>query len=387
MGFPVELLQLIPSMMGMGQNAMNTGLGMIPMGMSLLDRARMRFSPQGQQLFGAEFDRLNQGMGGNAVGNFQDIMANQQGAIGNMMGNNPAMSNMANIQQLSGMQRPEFTNSASGLAGLLGRDVNFAQSNPMFSPQGPDFGAAFAPPLPPNTAPGGALPDPSLIQQVINNPVAMGQDIQDQMFNQQRSFQDAQTANLQRRMSEGAAAQGQGGGGVLQRGLLDADLGRLQNLGNIRTDIGTEAARTNWQNRLGSANLQLGAEQALANQTMQENMLRQNAYNTDFSNMAGLTGMANQNARQGYGDQLSLWQNMNQTGQQGVGLENTLLDRARAALSFWFNPGSVSQANISGGGGGGGGMPPVPYGGWGSGGGGSASWPGFAGFGAQAGMS
>lgn len=196
-----------------------------------------------------------------------------------------------------------------------------------------------------------------------------------------------QQAMGQRRQMLEAAAPGTAGGGVMGRQMFDLESGRQNAVTQLGRDVRTQAALQNFQDlmgasglqagteqalaglglqgRQGAAGLQLGAEQALADLMLRENTLRQQMYNTDFSNMGR---MVDSTAQFGAADQtrrMQLWQQLQGLMNQGLGLPDYYLDRAMQREAARLMPSAVSQMPATAFGAGGG------YGGYSDGGGGN----------------
>lgn len=161
----MEALSVLMPLMQMGmsgaQSTMNTGLGLIPTAISLVDRWRARTDPLMRRFSQIIGGRYNQAVGENPYGDpygawggmfgQNDAGGNigvgeaQARAINQMMQNNPAESAISNYQTLAAQQRPGVVDSTSGLASLMGHESQFSQpyQSPMFSPEAPDMSAAL----------------------------------------------------------------------------------------------------------------------------------------------------------------------------------------------------------------------------------------------------
>lgn len=215
----------------------------------------------------------------------------------------------------------------------------------------------------------------SFTPQVIQDLLRTGEtDINQQAMGQKRQMLDA-------------AAPGTAGGGVMGRQMFDLETGRQNAMTQLGRDVRTQAALQNFQDlmgvsglqagteqslaglglqgRQGAAGLQFGAEQALADQMLRENTLRQQMYNTDFSNMGR---MVDSTAQFGAADQtrrMQLWQQLQGLMNQGMSLPDYYLDRAMQREAARLMPSAVSQMPATAFGAGGG------YGGYSGGSGGN----------------
>jgi len=152
-----EALGLLSLMGGMGQSAMNTGLGVVPMLLSMWDRLRTRTDPTMNMYSNIIQSRLGQSLNQNPYGDVYGAWGGQFGndtagnpvgagnaaalAAGGMLGQNPAAAAQNNLQQMAGMQRPGVTDTTAGLSALLGRPSEaqpYEQQS--FTPQGLDWG-------------------------------------------------------------------------------------------------------------------------------------------------------------------------------------------------------------------------------------------------------
>ncbi len=203
---------------------------------------------------------------------------------------------------------------------------------------------------------------PNLYGQLLANPTSMNQGVQDAIYRQGAQTMGAGQQDLLRRMRDEGNAAGTLGTGRMQDMMWNANESAIQNRGDLRANIGIDAAKTNWGNLLQSAQTQLGAEQAYANQIMQQNALQQNAYNQNFTNQARILQDAYGAQNQEQQRQLGLVQNMTNVPLQQMGLTNDLIDRLIRMRTGQISPSPASQiptqspywgAGGSGGGGGG----------------------------------
>lgn len=174
-----------------------------------------------------------------------------------------------------------------------------------------------------------------------------------------------QQAMGQRRQMLEAAAPGTSGGGVMGRQLFDLESGRQNAMTQLGRDVRTQAALQNFQDlmgasglqssteqslaglglqgRQGAASLQLGAEQALSQQQAAGNQMRQQMYNTDFTNMGraidSVSGLQNEEMAR----RMQLMQQLQGLGQQDMALQQSLLDRIMQMEAARLQPSPVSQ--------------------------------------------
>lgn len=222
--------------------------------------------------------------------------------------------------------------------------------------------------------------------QLMANPQSFTPQVIQDLLRTGETDINQQAMGQKRQMLE-AAAPGTAGGGVMGRQMFDLETGRQNAMTQLGRDVRTQAALQNFQDlmgvsglqagteqslaglglqgRQGAANLQFGAEQALADQMLRENTLRQQMYNTDFSNMGR---MVDSTAQFGAADQtrrMQLWQQLQGLMNQGLGLPDYYLDRAMQREAARLMPSAVSQMPATAFGAGGG------YGGYSGGSGGN----------------
>lgn len=212
-----------------------------------------------------------------------------------------------------------------------------------------------------NPAQGGGAQAPvsqSLLQQVFANPVSLTPQIQTDMYRRGATQYDLQNQNALRQMRNEAGAAGTLGGGALNQNMLQANEQNIMNRGNLQRDIGIEAARTNFGDLLNSANLQLGAENALAQQQLAQNAQNLGAYQNNFQNQARIFQDAYSAQGQDQQRQLQLLSQMTGLPLAQMGLSNDAIQRLIQARMGQLSPSSLgggTQVIPAGGGGGGGG--------------------------------
>ncbi len=217
----------------------------------------------------------------------------------------------------------------------------------------------------PSQGGGGQAPQgQSLLQQVFANPTSLSPQIQTDMYRRGATQFDLQNQSLLRNMRNEAGAAGTLGSGALNQNMLQANEQNIMNRGNLQRDIGIEAARTNFGDLLNSANLQLGAESALANQQLQQNAQNQGVYQQNFQNQGRIFQDAYQAQGQDQQRQLDILSQMTGLPLAQMGLTQDMISRLLQARMGQLSPSSL-----------GGGTSIIPAGGGGGGGGsGGAEW-------------
>lgn len=223
-------------------------------------------------------------------------------------------------------------------------------------------------------APAQAQNPQSLMQQII---AQGGQAITPQM---QQQMVTAGTDNLQneygamQRQAYNQNAMMGGVGGMVPQSEMSMFLAGKGNA--LKRDVGIQAANTNWQSLLGGAGLQLQGEQAATQANQWQQQFEQNLYNQDISQWANIFNAINAAGQQGQGQQLGLWDRLQQLGQQGINQSTPFLSNLMNLAQWRISPSGVQAGPMQTGGmgipfyGGGGGG----YGGGGGGGGGGQSW-------------
>lgn len=215
---------------------------------------------------------------------------------------------------------------------------------------------------------------PNTMQQLLQNPMSVSPEIQTNMINRGLEGINNERAAYDRQIREQAAGMGRGTATGTFGGQMN-DLNRFawEQGNNLRRDIPIQVAQQNQQDLMGAAGLQLGGEQALANQMMQQNQFQQNLYNQDFQNQGTIIDATNGLANQGYGNQLGWWNQLNALAQQGINSPLQALQSAIQNRMWQIQPSQIAQAPIQTqgatvpmygggyGGGGGGGQQGVNY--------------------------
>lgn len=154
-----------------------------------------------------------------------------------------------------------------------------------------------------------------LMSQILSNPESMTPEVINSMVAQMRDSRDLRAQDMQRRLKEEYAGRGMGESGVLDRLLFDESLAANADIVNAERGIRTDAARTNFNDRINSVNTAL--QQALG--------------------MGGLAlqfqNMTNQQFNQDRNFQLQLADAMTQTGLIGQQQQSSLLAQMNALIS------------------------------------------------------
>jgi hypothetical protein len=145
-------------------------------------------------------------------------------------------------------------------------------------------------------------------------------------------------------------------------------------VGDLRRNVGIEAARTNFNDLLRASGLQLQGEQALAQQLLAQQQFEQGLYNQDLANYGRIFDSMDRAGQSAYGTQLNLLQSLNALFGQGQQAANPYLNTLGQYGMWQIQPNPIAQAPIQTSG------PPVPFyaggygGGGGQGGGSGVNW-------------
>jgi len=150
------------------------------------------------------------------------------------------------------------------------------------NPSGPSTGGPTPPP------PGGP-PAPydvnagrvNLLEQILSAPESMTPEVQANILQQVRDSRDLALQDEQRQIRESHGARGLGGSGVQDRLLFDAQMRRSSDLGNAERTIKSDAARTNFNDRMNAVQAALTQQLGMGGLGLQHAQLENQTFNQD----------------------------------------------------------------------------------------------------------
>lgn len=206
--------------------------------------------------------------------------------------------------------------------------------------QGMSGGGGSTTPTTPGTP---ATQPPNVMQQLLNSPVALGQQQQNQIIGQGTDWLQNQYGGMLKNAYGQSAATGR----PVNTG--DYATGLTNQIGDLRRNTGIEAARTNYGNMLSTAGLQLQGENALANQQLAQQGLNQNMWNQDYQNMARVIDSMYGVSQAGLGQQGNWWNQLTGLGNAGAHFSDPFLQSAIQNAMWSIQPSQIAQApQISG---------------------------------------
>lgn len=178
----------------------------------------------------------------------------------------------------------------------------------------------------------------SLMQDLINNPVALTPEIQNQMINQGTDWLQNQYGGIQRNAYANSAANG----APVNNAALNSNM--VGQIGDLRRNVATDAARTNYQNLANSAGLQMQGELGLGNLQLQQQQFQQGLYNQDYSNMARIIDSLYGTSQNGMNQQGNWWQQLTGLTNQGAHFADPFLQSAIQNAMWSIQPSQIAQA-------------------------------------------
>lgn len=212
---------------------------------------------------------------------------------------------------------------------------------------------------------------PNLMQQVLNNPVALNDQVQQSIVTRGTDALQNEYASMLRNSLYNNAGMG-GVGGMVPEAQMQQWLAG-QGAG-LKRDVGISAAQTNWQNMLQSAGLQLQGEQAATQANQWQQQFEQNLYGQDIQQWANMINAMNAAGQQGQQTQMNNWNQLLGLTQGGINQSTPFLSALLNLAQWRISPNGVQAGPMQTSG------PPVPFmagggygsGGYGGGGGGSS---------------
>lgn len=129
-----------------------------------------------------------------------------------------------------------------------------------------------------------------LMSNIMQNPMSMTPQVQQQMFQGIADTRDRAMADQQRQIREAMAARGLGNSGIQDKLMFDAQLARQGDLSAAQRDIGVAAAQTNFADQLNAANTAIQHQLGLGNAALQYDQYQNQLFNQDrdfYSQLAG----------------------------------------------------------------------------------------------------
>lgn len=246
---------------------------------------------------------------GGGTGNVtQAALQNPTGGTTGLLGNITRLGQQGNPQSVQNALRQQN-------AGLVSNDLveqAARQGTPSLTQRISNNPMANTTGLLGNIEQAGTSGTPSLMQQIQNSPTSMGQDVQNKLYQQGADQIARQTQDLQRQMMEQANASGRFTGGGLDRAMMETGINRIGQQADLRSNIGIEAAKTNFNDLLNSSQAQQGDLSRRFGQLMGAGQFGQGINQQQFQNLATGAGIQQQAGQNMFGNRL----NAAQFGQQ-----------------------------------------------------------------------
>lgn len=295
--------------------------------------------------------------------NLIQSLGSMQGGAGQQQPGMPAPTPGNNVNQFQGMwpNRPSPQMGAPAQADMSQPKINQSAVSP---PQEAGSSQAIVPGATDNV---GQNPG-SVYQQLLANPMSFTPQIQQSIINQGTQAIDQNAMAQRRQYADSMGAGGQGFSG-LWTGRNDAlEDSRRQQVSDLTQNVTSQAALQNFQDMMGVGGMQLGAEQALAQQLMQENAMRNGVWNQNFRNAGVITDQMYNISQGQQSNQLGLMNNFMGLMGQGLNYPNQLLNQVAQMEFARISPTPTGGGGMSG-------MGYVPQGtGYYGGGGGGNNW-------------
>ena len=176
------------------------------------------------------------------------------------------------------------------------------------------------------------------MQDLINNPVALTPEIQNQMINQGTDWLQNQYGGIQRNAYANNAANG----APVNNAALNSQM--VGQIGDLRRNVATDAARTNYQNLANSAGLQMQGELGLGNLQLAQQQFQQGLYNQDYNNMARIIDSLYGTSQNGMNQQGNWWQQLTGLTNQGAHFADPFLQSAIQNAMWSIQPSQIAQA-------------------------------------------
>ena len=143
-----------------------------------------------------------------------------------------------------------------------------------------------------------------VLSNMLQNPESLGVDAQAGILQGYKDERDKAYLDEQRQIREMFGGAGTGNSGVQDKLMMDATLGRSADISGAKRDIGVEAARTNFNDRINAANTGLGHQLGMGQAALDYDKYQQDlvdkdrAYSMQLANQLFGTGVNAQQQQQ-----------------------------------------------------------------------------------------
>ncbi|MCC6156123.1 MAG: hypothetical protein IT367_20325 [Candidatus Hydrogenedentes bacterium] len=232
---------------------------------------------------------------------------------------------------------PVGAGSGGGVSGgtnSQGGGVSGGVSGGTAQPAGPDLNAGRV----------------DLLAQILNNPESMTPEVINSMISQVRDTRDLRAQDMERRLKEQFAGRGMGESGVLDQLLMNENLAASSDIANAERGIRTDAARTNFNDRINAVNTALGQALGMGELGLKYQSMNNQQFNADRNFQMQLADQLTQTGLIGQQQQSSLLGQMNALISSGMAWQDALKQAILQAANQRYadpNVGAVSQVGYA----------------------------------------
>ncbi|MCC6798321.1 MAG: hypothetical protein IT366_24625 [Candidatus Hydrogenedentes bacterium] len=190
----------------------------------------------------------------------------------------------------------------------------------------------------------------NLLENILSNPESMTPEVINSMIGEVRDTRDARAQDMERRLKEQFAGRGLGESGVLDQLLMNENLAASQDIANAERGIRTDAARTNFNDRINAVNTALGQVLGVGDLRLKFEQLNNQQFNADRGFQMQLADALTQTGLIGQQQQSSLLGQMNALISSGMAWQDALKQAIMQAASQRYadpNVGAVQQTGYA----------------------------------------
>lgn len=190
----------------------------------------------------------------------------------------------------------------------------------------------------------------NLLENILSNPESMTPEVINSMIGEVRDTRDARAQDMERRLKEQFAGRGIGESGVLDQLLMNENLAASQDIANAERGIRTDAARTNFNDRINAVNTALGQVLGVGDLRLKFEQLNNQQFNADRGFQMQLADALTQTGLIGQQQQSSLLGQMNALISSGMAWQDALKQAIMQAASQRYadpNVGAVQQTGYA----------------------------------------